>query len=162
MEESATKNLNNSLIFVSTEEKTIVANELEKELLEPLRTINEEESGKGRKANLSNPGITYVKKVYKNDKIVDFIDLEGLDKKFSEKMEELIQNLEIQKELFYKKGKWFNCKDIELVKKLYERSKSYPKIEEFLRKKSFKIVPNQQTMRRIVRDSFESRDKYKI
>ncbi len=135
---------------------------MEKELLEPLRTINEEESGKGRKADLSNPRITYVKKVYKNDKIVDFIDLEGLDKKFSEKMEELIQNLEIQKELFYKKGKWFNCKDIELVKKLYERSKSYPKIEEFLRKKSFKIVPNQQTMRRIVRDSFESRDKYKI
>jgi len=73
-----------------------------------------------------------------------------------------LKSLEIPEDLFYKIDKSFHCKDVEFIRKLYEEFKSYPEIERFFRGRDIEIVPNQQIIKEIVRNSFESKEKYEI
>ncbi len=123
-----------------------------KSISERKKNNRSEESG-----NKGSSSISINKKELAQDrKTQENITEERKDSKNKDLKEDVPRNF------FYKIYKTFHCKDIEFIKKLYEEFKSYPEIERFFRGRNTEIIPNQQVIKRIVRDSFESKKKYKI
>jgi len=71
-----------------------------------------------------------------------------------------LKNLKIPEDLFYKEKNGFHCKDVNLLKKIYETQKSFLKIELFLKNQDCKKVPSSFTLRRLVQKSFKSIIEY--
>jgi len=77
--------------------------------------------------------------------------------------EEDYKNLKIPKDLFYKvknSSHDYHCKDINLLKKIYEIQKSYPKTELYLKNQDCKNVPSSSTIQRLVKKSIKSKSEY--
>ncbi len=73
------------------------------------------------------------------------------------------KNSEISKDFFIKvknSSHGYHCKDINLLKKIYEIQKSYPKTELYLKNQDCKNVPSRQTLQRLVEKSFKSKSEY--
>ncbi len=87
----------------------------------------------------------------------------GLEKEISRDMGEGgFKNLEIPKDFFYIVGQKFHCKDVESLKKLYDKLKSFPKVELYLKNQDCKNVPSNYTIRRLVQESLNSKLEYNI
>jgi len=71
-----------------------------------------------------------------------------------------LDSFEIPKDCFYIVKNAYYCKDINLLKKVYEREKSFRKTEKFLKEVGCKNVPSKYTIKKIVRESFNSKEKY--
>ena len=70
------------------------------------------------------------------------------------------KNLEISKDFFYKVGQEFHCKDVESLKKIYDKLKSFPKVELYLKNQDCKNIPSSYTIRRLVQGSLKSKLEY--
>jgi len=76
--------------------------------------------------------------------------------------EEDFKNLEIPKDLFYKGKNGYHCKDLNLLRKIYETQKSFLKIESYLNNQDCKNVPSKATIYRLVQKSFKSKSEYNL
>jgi len=85
------------------------------------------------------------------------------DKKNKKTQKEVIEflHLEIPKDLFYEGKTGYQCKDKNLLNKIYEIQKSFPKTELYLRNKGCNNVPSYITIHRLVQKSFKSKSEYK-
>ncbi len=70
------------------------------------------------------------------------------------------KNLEISKDFFYKLGRNFHCKDVESLKKLYEKLKSFHKVELYLKNQDCKNIPSSYTIKRLIQGSLKSKSEY--
>jgi len=69
---------------------------------------------------------------------------------------------EIPEDFFYKVNlkEVYHCKDINLLKKIYEIQKSFLKIELYLKNQDCKNIPGSSTLRRLVQKSFKFKSEY--
>ena len=75
----------------------------------------------------------------------------------------LLKNFEIRKlpdDFFYKQGKNFCCKDVDVIKGIYERCGSFSKLQDSLEKIRCKNVPSDKTLLKIIQSSFKSEKDY--
>jgi len=86
----------------------------------------------------------------------------GSDVKNVIKHEDNIDLTEIPKDIFSKEKYGYHCKDINLVKKIYEAQESFPKTGSYLKNQCCKNVPGSLTIRNLIIKSFKSYSKYKI
>ncbi len=70
------------------------------------------------------------------------------------------KNLEIPEDLFYKVGRKFHCKDVESLKKLFDKLKTSPKVELYIKNQDCKNVPSISTIKGLVQKSFDSKWEY--
>jgi len=70
------------------------------------------------------------------------------------------KNLEIPEDLFYKVGRNFHCKDVESLKRLFDKLKTSPKVELYLKNQDCKNVPSISTIKGLVQKSFKSKSEY--
>ncbi len=99
----------------------------------------------------------------KEYKQVNNISKKGFEDKKKKKTQKEVINfshLEIPKDLFYKEKTGYQCKDKNLLKKIYEIQKSFPKTELYLRNQGCKNVPSYITIHRLVQESFKSKSEY--
>jgi len=72
-----------------------------------------------------------------------------------------LENLEIPKDLFYKRGRNFYCKDVDLLKKLYNNLKSFPSMERYFEKNDLKIFPKYLKLQNFVAETFNTKEEFK-
>lgn len=81
--------------------------------------------------------------------------------KIDEEIEDINKKVsEIPEDFFYKVKKGYYCKDINLLKKIYEIQKSFPKTEFYLRNQDCNNVPRYNTIIRLIQRSFKSKLEY--
>ncbi len=136
-----TEGINSDMLKLNNESNDIESIRSEIKKVEPLKEIikeeqNQEDLRKGLKVGLEDDISTHTG-------------------------EEDFKNFKIPEDLFYKRKNGYHCKDVNLLKKIYEIQKSFPRTELYLKNQDYKNIPSSSTIKRLIQKSFKSKLEYK-